>query len=182
MSHRPLGVWQVASAGCSIPGTVRVSGKAAFSTGLPINTATVKGNLGNACVWSQIQLLLWRHRVGDYAYKKILFKTVIRFLCLFVNPNSFCVGVKCFALYDAQYTIRCTKLGRAFLQKLKHHCDIMLCPFCKRKLHPLPSELVCSQPATLMFLFSHTINNIMLHVSCILKYFWGNEYADKFCC
>lgn len=70
LCHRPLGVWQVASTGCSIPGTVRVSGQAALSTGLPIHTAAVKGNLGNACVWAQIQLLLWRHRMEGQVLKE----------------------------------------------------------------------------------------------------------------
>ena len=58
-SHKPLGVWQVASTWCSVPGTVRVPGKAALGTGLPIHTAAVEGDLGNTRVWSQVQLLLW---------------------------------------------------------------------------------------------------------------------------
>lgn len=45
-----LGIWQVASTGCSIPGAVWVSCQAALSTGLPIHTAAVQGDLGNACV------------------------------------------------------------------------------------------------------------------------------------
>lgn len=55
---RPLCVWQVASTGSSIPGTVRVSGQATLSAGLPVYTAAVKWNLGKACVRADIQLLL----------------------------------------------------------------------------------------------------------------------------
>lgn len=58
LCHRPLGVGEVASTGCSIPGAIRVSGQAALSAGFPINTAAVEWNLGNARVRAHIQLLL----------------------------------------------------------------------------------------------------------------------------
>lgn len=153
MSHRPLGVWQVASAGCSIPGTVRVSSKAAFSTGLPIHTATVKGNLGNACVWSQIQLLLWRHRVVDYDLRKILSRLCLDFQ-LFKWDQLLCrVKILHFVMHSTQDELKPGwALLQKFITKVKQHFDILLCPFCKRKLHPLPIELVCNKPSCFCFL------------------------------
>lgn len=58
VSHTPLGIWKVAGAGRSIPGAVRVSGKAALSTGLPVHAAAVEGDLGDAGVRAHVQLLL----------------------------------------------------------------------------------------------------------------------------
>lgn len=59
LCHTPFGVWEVAGAGRSIPGAVRVSGKAALSTGLSVHAAAVEGDLRDAGVWAHIQLLLW---------------------------------------------------------------------------------------------------------------------------
>lgn len=127
VSHRPLGVWQVASAGCSIPGTVWVSGKAAFSTGLPIHTTTVKGDLGNACVWSQIQLLLWRQSDGLW-FKKDSFKTVFTFFMLFKSDRLLC---RCqffaFVMHNTQDEL--SLVYRSSLQKSSNiltYCCVLL--------------------------------------------------------
>lgn len=58
MCHPPLGVGQVASAGCSVPGAVRVSGEAALGAGLPVHAAAVEGDLGDAGGGAHVQLLL----------------------------------------------------------------------------------------------------------------------------